>query len=34
MNWIVFQIANWISAGIWAAILLAPGSLVGGWFRF
>jgi membrane protein DedA with SNARE-associated domain len=34
MNWIVFQIANWISACIWAALLLAPGSLVGGWFRF
>ena len=33
MNWMVFQIANWSSALIWAALILAPGSLVAGWFR-
>ena len=29
----VFQIANWLSALIWAALLLAPGSLLASWFR-
>lgn len=28
-----FQIANWVSAFIWAALLLAPGSLFGAWVR-
>ena len=26
-----FQIANWISAFLWAAVLLAPGTFLGGW---
>ena len=29
----IFQVANWLSAFLWAAILLAPGSLLGGWLR-
>jgi membrane protein DedA with SNARE-associated domain len=29
----VFQIANWLSAAIWGAALLLPGSLLGKWFR-
>ena len=29
----VFQVANVLSALLWAALLLAPGSLLGGWFR-
>lgn len=33
MQWWVFQAANWGSAPIWAALLLAPGSLLGGWLR-
>ncbi len=33
MNRVVFQVANWISAFIWAALLLAPGSFLAGWFR-
>ena len=28
-----FQVANWISAFVWAGVLLAPGSLVGEWLR-
>lgn len=26
-----FQVANWLSAFLWAGVLLAPGSLLGGW---
>jgi membrane protein DedA with SNARE-associated domain len=26
-----FQIANWISAFLWAGLLLAPGTFLGGW---
>ncbi len=33
MPWWRFQVANWISALIWAALLLAPGSLLGAWVR-
>ena len=33
MPWWLFQAANWISAPIWAAALLAPGSLFGSWLR-
>ncbi|MCW3472983.1 DedA family protein [Limobrevibacterium gyesilva] len=33
MPWGVFQLANWFSAFLWALVLLAPGSLLGGWFR-
>jgi membrane protein DedA with SNARE-associated domain len=33
MPWWVFQVANWLSAPIWAAALLAPGTLFGGWLR-
>jgi membrane protein DedA with SNARE-associated domain len=29
----VFQVANWLSAFLWAFVLLAPGSLLGGWLR-
>jgi membrane protein DedA with SNARE-associated domain len=29
----VFQVANWLSAAIWGATLLLPGSLLGAWFR-
>ena len=28
-----FQIANWVSAFLWAGVLLAPGTFVGGWLR-
>lgn len=31
MRWWVFQLANWISAPIWAFALLAPGGLLGAW---
>jgi membrane protein DedA with SNARE-associated domain len=30
---LVFQLANWSSALLWAAVLLAPGSLFGGLIR-
>jgi membrane protein DedA with SNARE-associated domain len=33
MRWWPFQIANWISAFIWAGLLLAPGTFLGGWLR-
>ncbi len=33
MRWPVFQLANWLSAMLWAFILLAPGSLLAGWFK-
>jgi len=28
-----FQIANWLSAFLWAGMLLAPGTFLGGWLR-
>ena len=28
-----FQVANWISAFLWAALLLAPGTIFGEWLR-
>ena len=28
-----FQLANWASAFLWAALLLLPGSVVGSWLR-
>ena len=28
-----FQVANWLSAFVWAGVLLAPGSLLGDWLR-
>ena len=28
-----FQLANWISALLWAGVMLAPGTFVGTWFR-
>ena len=31
MPWPVFQLANWLSAPLWAFLLLAPGGLVPGW---
>lgn len=31
MPWLRFQIANWSSAFLWAAVLLAPGKLGIGW---
>jgi membrane protein DedA with SNARE-associated domain len=33
MDWWVFQFANVASALIWAALLLAPGSVLAGWFK-
>ncbi len=33
MPWTIFQIANWVSAPIWAFALLAPGSVLAGWIR-
>ena len=32
MPWLQFQIANWLSAPLWAFALLAPGSLLAAWF--
>ncbi len=31
MPWLAFQLANWASAFLWAALLLTPGSLLGAW---
>jgi membrane protein DedA with SNARE-associated domain len=31
MNWWTFQLANWLSAPLWAFVLLAPGGLLAGW---
>ena len=28
-----FQIANWLSALLWAGVMLGPGTYLGGWFR-
>ncbi len=28
-----FQIANWLSALLWAGVMLAPGTVLAGWFR-
>ena len=28
-----FQVANWLSAFLWAGVLLAPGTVVGEWLR-
>lgn len=33
MGWWPFQIANWLSAPLWAFVLLAPGGLLGVFFR-
>jgi membrane protein DedA with SNARE-associated domain len=33
MAWWPFQVANWISAFVWAGALLAPGTFLGGWLR-
>jgi len=31
MGWWTFQLANWLSAPLWAFALLAPGGLLAGW---
>mgnify|MGYP001058146474 CR=1 FL=1 len=33
MGWWTFQLANWLSAPIWAFVLLAPGGLLAGWLQ-
>ena len=33
MAWGPFQVANWLSAFLWAGTLLAPGTFLGGWLR-
>jgi membrane protein DedA with SNARE-associated domain len=33
MPWGWFQLANWLSAPLWAFALLAPGGLLAGWWR-
>ncbi len=34
MPWLTFQLANWLSAPIWAAALLAPSSFFGNWLSY
>ena len=33
MPWLRFQIANWLSAPLWAFAVLAPGTFLATWFR-
>jgi membrane protein DedA with SNARE-associated domain len=33
MPLLAFHLANWLSALLWAGVLLAPASLLGAWFR-
>ena len=33
MDWLPFQLANWSSAFVWAAVTLAPGAVGADWLR-